>query len=56
MRARHRVFLTVLATAIGMAVAAGPARSEAAPVDTLGIGSVTCPSGTAWDNILQRCV
>lgn len=56
MRARHRVFLTVLATAIGLSVATGPARSEAAPTDTLGIASVTCPRGTAWDNFLQRCV
>jgi ABC-type proline/glycine betaine transport system substrate-binding protein len=56
MRARHRVFLTVLAAAICVAVSAEPARSAAAPAGTVGPGSVTCPSGTAWDNVLQRCV
>ena len=51
MRARHRHFIAALVAAVAVAltpaftITSGATASEAA-----------CPSGTSWDNVLQRCV
>jgi len=56
MRARHRHFLTALFMALAVALAPAPTHS-AAPVGAgLFLDGHNCPSGTAWDNLLSRCV
>jgi len=55
MRARHRHFLAALFAAISVALLPAPAHSTA-PAAAGQLAFHTCPSGTAWDNILNRCV
>lgn len=55
MRARHRHFLTALFVAVSVALSPAPTQS------TTQLGAAhfdvhNCPSGTAWDNLVNRCV
>jgi len=58
MRAHRRHFLAVLVAAFTVALSAASASAHSAEQSST-TGSVVawgCPSGTNWDNILQRCV
>ena len=55
MRARRRHFLAALFTALSVALAPASAHS-AAPAGTGHFDVHNCPTGTAWDNLVHRCV
>ena len=51
MRARHRHFIAALIAAIAVALTPAFANPSGASAS-----EAACPSGTSWDNVLQRCV
>jgi hypothetical protein len=55
MRARRRHFLGVLFASVSVALSSAPAHSVI-PASAGQVALHTCPSGTAWDNFLNRCV